>query len=98
MVGSWDDVSCGAETVMGEKVFCSLMNKIKKPSTWFCLWKGQATRVLRRGCAWRLHGPRLWMQIIEQEGECGLNCCLSGFVGAFHVQLQVAADLATVCG
>ena len=36
---------------------------------------------------------------MEQEEDRGSNCCVSGGVGAFCVQLQVAAGLITVlCG
>lgn len=43
MIGSGDTVSCGAETVVGENTFYSLVNKMKTPSTWFSLGKGRAT-------------------------------------------------------
>lgn len=41
MIGSGDTVSCGAETVMGENTFYSLVNKMQTPSTWFSLGKGR---------------------------------------------------------
>lgn len=58
MIGSGDTVSCGAETVVGENTFYSLVNKMKTPSTWF---------LLGRGCAWWLHRPWLWRQIWNKK-------------------------------
>lgn len=99
MIGSGDTVSCGAETAVGENTFYSLVNKMKTPSTWFQPGEGSGHRVLRRGCPQWLRRHCLLRRPMEQEEDRGSNCCVSGRVGAFRVQLQVAAGLIMVlCG
>lgn len=73
MIGSWDGVSFGAETVLVEEVFSSrrrnphLVLSAERQGSW----------AVEGGYAWLLVRPLLWIQINKQKSGCDLACHLS---------------------